>query len=73
MIYDVAKGQRFKHYKGEAYKFLCFATHTEQEEGLVVYKDDSNQIWARPLDMFFGYTDDGIKRFVEINDWEEYE
>lgn len=73
MTYDVAKGQRFKHYKGGTYKFLCFATHTEQEEGLVVYTDENSQVWARPLEMFFGYTDDGTKRFVEINEWEEYE
>ncbi|MBD8836217.1 DUF1653 domain-containing protein [Paenibacillus sp. CFBP 13594] len=73
MIYDVAKGQRFKHYKGGTYQFVCFATHTEKLEGLVVYKDESNQVWARPVDMFFGHTDEGTKRFVEINEWEENE
>ncbi|WP_339193844.1 DUF1653 domain-containing protein [Paenibacillus sp. FSL P4-0176] len=73
MIYDVAKGQKFKHYKGGIYQFVCFATHTEQQEGLAVYMDNNNQVWARPVDMFFGYTDDGTKRFVEINEWEEIE
>ncbi|PZT57368.1 DUF1653 domain-containing protein [Paenibacillus silvae] len=68
MIYDVAQGQRFKHYKGGIYTFLCFATHTEQQEGLVVYMDESKQVWARPVDMFFGYTNDGLKRFIEINE-----
>ncbi|WP_091020646.1 DUF1653 domain-containing protein [Paenibacillus amylolyticus] len=47
--------------------------HTEQQVGLTVYMDDNNQVWARPVDMFFGYTDDGTKRFVEINEWEENE
>jgi hypothetical protein len=73
MIYDVAKGQKFKHYKGGTYQFVCFATLTEHSEGLVVYADDNNQVWARPVDAFFGYTDDGMKRFEEINEWEENE
>nr|WP_145401657.1 DUF1653 domain-containing protein [Paenibacillus xylanexedens] len=68
MIYDVAKGQRFMHYKGGIYKFVCFATHTEQLEGLAVYMDENNQVWARPVDMFFGYTNDGLKRFIEIDE-----
>ncbi|MEK4427708.1 DUF1653 domain-containing protein [Paenibacillus sp. FSL M7-0802] len=71
MVYEVTKGARYKHYKGNYYTIVSMATHTETMDGLVIYKDKNNNIWARPVEMFFGYTDDGVKRFVLIDEEEE--
>lgn len=74
MIYEVAKGDKFKHYKGGIYKIIALATHTELQEGLVIYEDEQRNVWARPIDMFFGTLEDGRKRFdpyVENTDWED--
>lgn len=51
----------YRHYKGNTYKALGVATHSETLEKLVVYQAlyGDHQIWVRPLDMFMG--------FVEIN------
>ena len=42
---------KYKHYKGNLYKVLGIAKHSETQEELVVYTDD-NQMWARPKKMF---------------------
>ncbi len=43
----------YKHFKGNLYRVLDIARHSETEEEYVVYramKDDS--LWIRPLSMF---------------------
>ena len=48
----------WKHFKGEYYKFICVAKHSETEEELVVYEHISNsKIYARPIDMFLSKVD----------------
>ncbi len=44
----------YQHYKGNLYRLLCIACHTETNEKMVVYSpvDDDTQIWIRPLAMF---------------------
>lgn len=44
----------YRHYKGNLYKALYVATHTETEEPLAVYQALYGEygIWARPLAMF---------------------
>ncbi len=44
----------YRHYKGNLYKVLHVALHTETEEPLVIYQAlyGAQKIWARPLDMF---------------------
>lgn len=64
MEYELYKGQRFKHYKGGKYTVNGIYTHTETQEGLVTYTCDKGFCWARPVEMFFGYLDDGRKRFT---------
>lgn len=71
MEYELYKGQRFKHYKGGKYIATGIVTHTETKEGLVTYVDDKGFCWARPVEMFFGYLDDGRKRFTLIEDEDE--
>lgn len=68
MTYEVTRGDKYEHYKGNIYTIMSIATHTETMEGLVVYKDKNNNIWARPVEMFFGYLNDGRKRFTKIDE-----
>ena len=50
----IANGSIVRHFKGDLYMVLNFATHTETKECLVVYKALYGQgtVWTRPLDMF---------------------
>ena len=49
---------RYKHFKGNEYRVVCFAVNSETKEELVVYKkSDEDKIWARPKSMFFEQVD----------------
>jgi hypothetical protein len=72
-------GQVYQHYKGNFYKVISIATHTETEEEIVIYHldGDNSKLWARPMKNFTGYVNNGdcnecwqsyIKRFSLIQD-----
>lgn len=44
----------YKHYKGNKYKVLAIAKHSETLEDMVVYQAlyGNNDIWVRPLSMW---------------------
>lgn len=44
----------YRHYKGNLYRLLFLARHTETMEELVIYQDikDPAKIWARPAAMW---------------------
>ncbi len=44
----------YKHYKGNHYHLLGFATHTETEEVMAIYQAlyGDMTIWVRPLEQF---------------------
>ena len=44
----------YKHYKGNIYRVIGTAKHSETLEKLVIYRDvsDENKLWARPADMW---------------------
>ena len=44
----------YRHYKGNTYKVLHIAKHSETLEDMVIYQDvnHSDKIWARPVSMW---------------------
>ena len=56
----------YRHYKGNIYRFLYEAKHSETGEELVVYQAmyGNHEIWVRPKEMFYGFVEiDGDKQF----------
>lgn len=56
--------QIYKHYKGGTYQVISLATHTEQNQILVIYKSlNFGSVYARPIEEWNKLTEDGRKRF----------
>ncbi len=51
--------ETYRHFKGNTYKILANAKHTETEEELVVYQslDAPEKVYARPIAMFTSKVD----------------
>ncbi len=66
---EVIIGGLYRHYKGNMYRVLQLAKHTETLEPLVVYVNvnDETHVWARPLSMWFDRVGDSL-RFTEIKE-----
>ena len=49
----------YRHFKGNLYKVLMLATHTETEEVMVVYQAmyGEGKLWTRPLELFAAKVD----------------
>ena len=47
---------KYRHYKGNEYEVIGFATHSETLEKMVIYKalyqEEGKNLWVRPLAMF---------------------
>ena len=64
-IREVKAGQVYKHFKGTIHKIICIAKHSETRENMVIYThEDTNEIWARPINMFLSEVDH--KKYPEI-------
>lgn len=51
-------GEVYRHFKGNYYKIVTCAVHTESGERLVIYESMSDgKIWARPYDDFMSGVD----------------
>ena len=70
-------GSIWQHYKGNQYKIIEIARHSETLELLVIYQAlynseqfGNNAIWARPLSMWqeiVEYNGKKLSRFVKVN------
>lgn len=56
----------YKHYKGNDYRVIGVATHSETEEALVVYQplygEGEQGLWVRPYSMFIEQVEVAGKR-----------
>ncbi len=52
-------GQVYRHFKGNIYRIITLASHSETGEMLVIYKrdDEEEKSYARPLEMFMSEVD----------------
>ena len=54
----ISKGMKLKHFKGHIIEVLEIGKHSETLENMVVYKHlDTDEIWIRPLNMFYDKVD----------------
>lgn len=70
---NVQVGGRYRHFKGNEYRVLHIAKHSETEEEMVVYQQlyGEQGIWVRPLSMFLDQKDlDGelVNRFELVEE-----
>ncbi|MBR2208999.1 MAG: DUF1653 domain-containing protein [Synergistaceae bacterium] len=73
MTYDEARAKIlpqaiYKHFKGNYYKVLAVAKHSETGEPIVIYQDAEKHgiTWARPASMWFDEVVPNVKRFERI-------
>ena len=65
---EITIGKTYKHYKGNMYKVIALAKHSETLEDMVVYQSvKTNEIWVRPKRMWSEIVDDkGTLRFTPV-------
>ena len=56
----------YEHFKGEQYRVIGIAKHSETLEDVVVYEalyeNEVSKLWVRPLELFLGEVEAGGKR-----------
>ncbi len=53
---EITIGKIYKHYKGNLYKIIAIAKHSETMEDMIVYQSiNTNEIWVRPKFMWNEY------------------
>ena len=62
-------GKTYRHYKGNIYKILYFAKHSETMEDMIIYQStETKDIWTRPYKMWNEVVDDNnTLRFTLID------
>ena len=63
---EILIGKTYRHFKGNMYKVVGFAKHSETMEDMVVYESlRNNTLWVRPKSMWSEVVDDkGTLRFT---------
>lgn len=67
---EIIIGRIYRHFKGNLYKVIGFAKHSETLEEMVVYQPlKTGDNWVRPLSMWNEVVDDkGTLRFTLVED-----
>ena len=63
---DITIGKTYRHYKGNLYKILALAKHSETLEDMIVYQSvEKGDVWIRPRKMWNETVDNnGTLRFT---------
>ena len=63
---EIIIGKTYRHFKGNMYKVIGFAKHSETLEDMIVYESlRNNTLWVRPKSMWNEVVDDkGTLRFT---------
>jgi len=63
---EIIEGKIYRHYKGNLYKVMAIAKHSETLEDMVVYQSvKTGEIWTRPKSMWNETVDNaGTLRFT---------
>lgn len=63
---EILIGKTYKHYKGNLYKIINFAKHSETCEDMIVYESlKTGDVWVRPYSMWNEVVDEiGTLRFT---------
>ena len=63
---EIIFGKTYRHFKGNMYKVVGFAKHSETMEDMIVYESlRNNTLWVRPKAMWNEVVDDkGTLRFT---------
>lgn len=63
---EIITGKTYRHFKGNLYKVVGIAKHSETTEDMVVYESlINNTLWVRPASMWNEVVDDkGTLRFT---------
>jgi len=63
---EIIIGKTYRHFKGNLYKVIGFAKHSETLEDMVIYSPlKTGDSWVRPLSMWNEIVDDkGTLRFT---------
>lgn len=56
-IREIFPGRYYRYFKGNIYKVLGIATHSETREHLVVYQSEDGKWYVRPYGMFASEVD----------------
>ena len=63
---EISIGKIYKLYKGNSYKIIAFAKHSETTEDMIVYQStETGDVWVRPKFMWNEIIDEkGTLRFT---------
>ena len=66
---EISIGKTYKHFKGNLYKIIAFAKHSETEEDMIVYQPLKTGVnWVRPYKMWNEVVDEkGTLRFTLVD------
>ena len=67
---EITIGKTYRHFKGNLYKVIGFAKHSETLEDMVIYSPlKTGDSWVRPISMWNEIVDDkGTLRFTLLED-----